>query len=101
PESVHLCAYPQPRVAWIRPRIESDMALVRSVVELGRSLRAAHNLKIRQPLSRLSLVVPAERAQALARLGDIIGDELNVKSIQLLDDETALIAYSARPNLKV
>lgn len=100
-ESVHLCDYPVPNPALIDQQVEAEMGLVRQVVEMGRSLRAAHNLKTRQPLAELSLVVPQERAAGIQRLGEIICEELNVKKLSLLADETQLVAYAARPNLKV
>jgi len=101
PESVHLCDYPKANEVLIDSQIEKEMASVRQVVEMGRSLRAAHNLKTRQPLAELSLVVPETSKEGIDRLQDIIAEELNVKAITFLADETALVAYSARPNLKV
>lgn len=101
PESVHLCDYPKPQSELIDQAVEDEMALVRQIVEMGRSLRAAHNLKIRQPLAELSLVVPEAVRSGMKRLGDIICEELNVKTLTLLEDETELVAYAARPNLKV
>lgn len=100
-ESVHLCDYPKANDQLIDQAVEHEMDLVRSIVELGRSLRATHNLKVRQPLAVLSVVVPAADRAAVERLGDVIKEELNVKRIDLLEDETQFVQYSARPNLKV
>jgi isoleucyl-tRNA synthetase len=100
PESVHLCDYPQPVASLIHPRIEEEMDYVRNLVELGRSLRSAHNLKVRQPLSKLEVVADQRHAEMLDRLGDIVREELNVKAIEYLPDETELVHYSARPNLR-
>ncbi|MCB1052177.1 MAG: isoleucine--tRNA ligase [Acidobacteria bacterium] len=101
PESVHLCAYPEPNLALVDRQVETDMQCVRQVVALGRSLRAKNDLKIRQPLASLSVVVPSDKRAALEALAEIIAEELNVKSVQFLHDETELVQYSARPNLKV
>lgn len=101
PESVHLCDYPQPQQQLINAAVEEEMDFVRDVVELGRSLRSAHDLKVRQPLATLSVVVDDHHAAVLDRLGEIVCEELNVKTIEKLHDETELVQYAARPNLKV
>ncbi|CAM2068808.1 Isoleucine--tRNA ligase [Sulfidibacter corallicola] len=100
-ESVHLCDFPKPIEERINIEVEKDMALVRRIVDMGRSLRAAHNLKVRQPLGELSVVVPHEQDAVVEAMGDIIAEELNVKKILVLEDETSLVHYTARPNLKV
>ena len=101
PESVHLCDYPKADLSLTHKDIEQEMDLVRSVVELGRSLRAAHNLKVRQPLAKLSIVVHENQKEIFDRLGDIVTEELNVKALEYLHDETELVQYTARPNLRV
>jgi isoleucyl-tRNA synthetase len=101
PESVHLCDYPQPVEEWIDESIEAEMDYVRNLVSQGRSLRAKHDLKIRQPLSTLKTIVTPEQREALIELRDIVLEELNIKSIEYMHDETELIDYSVRPNLKV
>lgn len=101
PESVHLCDYPVAVESLTRTHIEEEMDLIRNVVELGRSLRAAHNLKVRQPLANLSVVAHTDKeVEIFDRLGDIICEELNVKVIEHLRDETELVRYSARPNMR-
>jgi len=101
PESVHLCDYPVARAELTDKAIEEEMDFVRAVVELGRSLRAAHNLKVRQPLAKLSVIADAHHRAVLDRLGDIVREELNVKAVEALENEDALVRYAARPNLKV
>lgn len=100
PSSVHLCNYPDAEESLVDRELERQMALARRVVELGRSLRARNDLKIRQPLAAMSVVVPDEDRAVLRALSAIVLDELNVKELHLLDAETELITYAARPNLK-
>ena len=100
-ESVHLCDYPKAKEHLIDLQVEQEMGLIRQIVEMGRSLRSAHNLKIRLPLAEISVVVPDEQATGVERLSEIVCEELNVKSLVILADETELVAYAARPNLKV
>jgi isoleucyl-tRNA synthetase len=58
PESVHLAGYPAADAAVIDPALSARMALVRRLVELGRSARADSGLKTRQPLSRAVVSAP-------------------------------------------
>ncbi|PIE90248.1 MAG: isoleucine--tRNA ligase [Acidobacteria bacterium] len=99
--SVHLCDYPKPVEEWIDSQIEKEMHYVRILVSQGRSLRAKHNLKIRQPLSSLKTVVNDDQKEALKDMRDIVLEELNIKQIDYMHDETELVDYSVRPNLKV
>lgn len=100
PESVHLCDYPAADEALIDRENEQRMALARRVVEMGRSLRVAHDLKVRQPLAEISVVPPQGQAAVIEAMADIIKEELNVRTVAVLADETSLVHYSARPNLK-
>jgi isoleucyl-tRNA synthetase len=61
------------------------MDVVRDACSAGSALRKARNLRNRLPLSALTVVVPD--AAALAGFEGIIADELNVKSVVLLDAE--------------
>lgn len=98
--SVHLCDYPKTETNLINKGVEEEMDYVRAIVELGRSLRAAHNLKTRQPLSTLSVVADDHHKEMLERLGSIALEELNVKGLEFMHDETELVTYTARPNMK-
>ncbi|MGE4565441.1 MAG: class I tRNA ligase family protein, partial [Victivallaceae bacterium] len=100
-ESVHLCDFPAPES--VRDlALERQMELAMNVVSLGRFLRKQHNLKVRQPLARVVAVAPdAEAAKLLAEAGWIIRDELNVKSLELSEDEESLVRRSAKANFKV
>ncbi|MCB1042928.1 MAG: isoleucine--tRNA ligase [Acidobacteria bacterium] len=101
PLSVHLCDYPRVQASLVRSNLESDMQLARTIVNIGRSLRAKHDLKVRQPLRAMSVVVPSDQREAVKRLAEVVEEELNIKGVEVLEDETELVTYSARPNLKV
>ena len=102
PESVHCCDYPVADAACRDEALERQMELTMTAVKLGRFLRTQHNLKVRQPLSRAVLLAPdAAGAELLKGTLDIIGEELNVKSIEFGADEDALVTRSAKANFKV
>jgi isoleucyl-tRNA synthetase len=101
PESVHLCDMPQAREERRDPRLEARMELAIRAVALGRALRSKHNLKTRQPLRRLYLLPPDASGRAgLEEMAGVIAEELNVKEVALVEDETALSEISYKPNFR-
>ncbi len=95
PESVHLCDFPAANAAARDLPLEKRMAAVQSVVELGRRLRADNDLKVRQPLSAIRIA-----GADIAGLEDLVKDELNVKAVEYVADETALCDISYKANFK-
>jgi len=78
------------------------MDIVLSAVTMGRALRAKHQLKVRQPLPKLTLITHDPEAQrVLDELGELITDELNVKTLEVTPDEGGLVDLSAKANFKV
>ena len=94
PESVHLCDFPTARAGARDLALEREMAAVQAIVKLGRQLRVDNDLKVRQPLAKI-LVAGAD-----TRLDDLILDELNIKEIAYIADETALCDVSYKANFK-
>lgn len=102
PISVHLCDYPVYDESQRNLELEKQMSLTMKAIIMGRSLRSAHNLKTRQPLSKVYLVDRSEEDRAiLSEMTDIISEELNVKSVAIQGDESSLVDYSAKANFKV
>ncbi len=101
-DSVHLEDYPVADPSFRDPGLERRMELARTAVGLGRGLRAKHDVRIRQPLPSMTVVVAdaGDRA-AVERMAAIVRDELNVKELHVSADEADFVSYSARPNLKV
>ena len=95
PESVHLCDFPTPNAVARDLELERRMADVQSAVELGRRLRADNDLKVRQPLSALKLA-----GGDVKGLEELIEDELNVKRVEFIADETELCNISYKANFK-
>ena len=95
PDSVHLCDFPTANAAARDLDLERRMADVQAAVELGRRLRADNDLKVRQPLSALKLA-----GGDVAGLESLIEDELNVKKVEFVSDETELCNVSYKANFK-
>ncbi len=101
PESVHLCGFPKANAAARDIKLEEQMALAQTAVNLGHFLRKQRDMKVRQPLSR-AVVVSARRGviEALRPMADVIAEELNVKSVEFGTDESRFVSLTAKANFK-
>jgi isoleucyl-tRNA synthetase len=86
PESVHLCDWPSADSALIDERLMQETDAVMKVVRLGRAARNAAGAKVRQPLAALYLRPGSDvERYAVVRNERLVLDELNVKTLRLLD----------------
>ncbi|MCX6117491.1 MAG: isoleucine--tRNA ligase [Proteobacteria bacterium] len=100
-DSVHLCDMPVGSPKAIDIALEESMALTRRVTELGRSLRAKHQLKTRQPLASLLVITRnASDKEKINRSKSLICDELNIKQLDFSTDEAQYLMLGVKPNLK-
>ena len=83
--SVHLQDWPDAEVFPAAPDIRTAMDAVREVSSVANALRKREGKRVRLPLARLSVVVTD--AAALAQFDEILRDELNVKSVELIELE--------------
>ena len=81
--SVHLTDWPQAGELPADPDLVAAMDQVREVCSAASSLRKAKKLRVRLPLPKLTVAV--EDPERLAPFTDLIGDELNVKEVELTD----------------
>ena len=102
PESVHLNDWPEVDKSLIDTRLMEETDAVMKVVRLGRSARNAAGMKIRQPLA-LFTVKPANdlEREAVQRNERLILDELNMKSLTLIEDASGLVRHTLKPNFSV
>ena len=106
PESVHLADWPDPvplesgGAVFVDEALNAETQLVKRIASLGRAARAKAGLRVRQPLAGV-LVRPRAPADAgaLARNEALLLDELNVKALTLLEDESAVAEFAVKPNL--
>jgi isoleucyl-tRNA synthetase len=100
PDSVHLSSWPVADSALIDTSLAAQMALVRRLVELGRSARASAVVKVRQPLAR-ALVAATGFADLTAELTAQVAEELNVRALEPLDSSDGeLVGYSVKANFR-
>jgi isoleucyl-tRNA synthetase len=79
------------------PGLRSEMDLVRRVVELGRSTRAASGVRTRQPLSRAVVSAPGFASLDAELLAEI-AEELNVARVETAGSE--LVQLDVKPNYR-
>ena len=87
--SVHLEFWPDSQEFPLDAELVRDMDAIREAASVALSLRKAAGLRVRLPLSELTIAVDA--AESLSRYSDLIADELNVKKISVVraSDEVA------------
>ena len=100
-ESVHLETSPKTDTHTINPELEHRMEHVIRIVGLVRAMRMKSNLKVRQPLRKIILPVKSEAdRKEIALMEDVIMEEINVKQIEYVADESAIIKKKSKPNFK-
>jgi isoleucyl-tRNA synthetase len=98
-ESVHLAYIPKPK--FIDTELEEKMEIAQRVVYLTRSIRAKNNLKVRQPLLKMMVAIDKSKRDALSKMEDVILEEVNIKKLIILDDDSSIVNKTAKPNFKV
>ena len=99
--SVHLCDVPRGDSTLQQPVLEEQLTLVRTVIELGRKLRAQSKIKTRQVLASVLVITAQEHdARAIDAFADLIAAELNVKRIDFSADEAKYVTLNIKPDLK-
>ncbi len=102
PLSVHLCDWPEVNEDLIDEQLTRETHLVMRVVSLGRSAREKAQIKVRQPLNALYVRVPDQaEEEALLRLKDQVLEELNIKHLELIGENSDMLAYTLKPQVKV
>ena len=83
-QSVHLADWPDLDDLPSDPALVARMDRIRDVASTALRLREEHGLRVRLPLSRLT--VAGVNSETLVDLVDLLVDEVNVRSVELTDD---------------
>ena len=94
--SVHLADWPDTDDLPSDPALVARMDRLRDVASTTLRLREDHGLRVRLPLS--SLTVAGADSESLADLVELLVDEVNVKSVVLTDDLTDHARFVMRPD---
>ncbi|MCS4489023.1 MULTISPECIES: isoleucine--tRNA ligase [unclassified Corynebacterium] len=97
--SVHLTDYPRAKDFAANVNLVGAMDDIRGVCSASSSVRKAHKLRNRLPLSKLTVALP--EAERLAEFTSIIRDEVNVKNVELTSNVDSVGRFEAVVNAKV
>jgi len=98
-ESVHLTDLVKPETNRVDKELELSMEYSQRICSLVHSIRKNSKIKVRTPLQRVLLPVLDEKfSNRIKGVEDIIKSEVNVKSIEYIDDASGLLVKSVKPN---
>jgi isoleucyl-tRNA synthetase len=99
--SIHLSDFPKADISAIDADLEERMFLAQRISSLVHSLRKGHNIKVRQPLSRMLIPVMNEKTRKqIHSVEDLILSEVNIKKIEYIDDASGILIKKIKPNFK-
>ncbi len=102
PVSIHLCMISVGEEALQDKDLERRMSAAQRIVFLARSLREKARIKTRQPLERILVpVMNPQHRRDLQAVESIICEEINVKRIEYVSDDSGIVRRSAKANFKV
>ncbi len=91
PDSVHLADYPVADESLVDADLMEATRLAMRISSMGRAARSKSGLKVRQPLASAAIRTRTTSEQAfVAQVRPQILDELNIKDIELLEDDSDL-----------
>lgn len=102
PLSIHLCDWPRVNEALLDETLTNETHLVMRVVGLGRAARETVQIKIRQPLNAMYVrTLNRDEEVALLRHSEQVLEELNIKHLHLISDDSDMLAYTLKPQVRV
>lgn len=100
-ESVHLVDFPQADENVINKDLEERMFLAQHISSLTHSIRKAQKIKVRQPLHKILVpVLNKKTREQIEAVEDLIISEVNVKSIEYIDDASGVLVKNIKPNFR-
>jgi isoleucyl-tRNA synthetase len=99
--SVHLSNFPQAEQALIDKDLEERMELAQKISSMVLSIRKKENIRVRQPLNKIQIPVldPSYKTKIEA-VKSLILSEVNVKSLDLVDESQTQIVKNMKLNFK-
>ncbi len=99
--SVHLSDFPQADDRFIDTTLEHRMQKAQTITSLVLSLRQKEKIKVRQPLQKIMIPVLDEtQRKEIVSVADLIKSEVNVKEIDLIDEDSGILVKQIKPDFK-
>jgi isoleucyl-tRNA synthetase len=100
-ESIHLSDFPTANNNHIDAALEERMELAQKISSMVLSIRKKENIRVRQPLAKIQVPVLDEAYKAkIEAVKDLILSEVNVKSLDLVDESQTQIVKQLKLNFK-
>ena len=97
--SIHLTDLVKPETDKIDRELELSMDYAQRVSSLVHSIRKTSKIKVRTPLQKVMLpVLDDQFAARVKNVEEIIKAEVNVKSIEYIDDASGILVKKVKPN---
>ncbi len=100
-DSVHLADFPKVDETLTDEDILNEVDTIIHIVSLSRSARNKANIKIRQPLSEMALYADEVTCKIAVENSSEILEELNIKSLKIVKQESDLVSYKVKPNFQM
>ncbi len=100
-KSVHLAQFSKADKSAIDKELETRMDIAQRLTSMILALRRKANIKVRQPLQ--AMMVPAtdkKQRTEIESVKDLILTEVNVKSLQIPDDDENILVKRVKPDFK-
>ena len=101
-DSVHLSNFPNSIPELIDNKLENKINQIRNICSLALSIRKKEKIKVRQPLNKI--IIPTknnDERNEIENAKSQILSEINVKSIEFLDNKDSLLVKELKPNFKL
>ena len=100
-ESVHLAIFPEHDENLIDKDLEERMDIAQKISSMILGLRRKVSIKVRQPLARIMIPVPDKSfTDKFEAVKDLVLAEVNVKTVEYIDDTAAILVKKIKPNFK-
>jgi len=99
--SVHIAFYPPVEETAIDKQLERRMDIARTISSIVLRVRNQIDVNVRQPLSKIILPIGKEDQIMVEAVKDIVLDEVNVKDIEYVADDSGIVDKTAKPNFPV
>jgi isoleucyl-tRNA synthetase len=100
-KSVHFSDWHTYEPAWVDTELMETMELAQRICSLVHALRKKSSLKVRQPLQKILIPVKNQTQQAqIEHISALILSEVNIKEIQFVTDDSAVLKKKVKPNFK-
>jgi isoleucyl-tRNA synthetase len=100
-DSIHLSYFPAVNESHIDAALEERMELAQKISSMVLSIRKKENIRVRQPLAKIQIPVLDDAYRAkIEAVKELILSEVNVKSLDLVDESQTQIVKQLKLNFK-